>query len=82
MTISADVAERVVEDETRAFLAGMRGRASAAEGGEDAARQLDNAQAELDSAARVVLGAGIVGEPQRRSGSRLSGKRATRPRSV
>jgi DNA invertase Pin-like site-specific DNA recombinase/DNA-binding TFAR19-related protein (PDSD5 family) len=62
VTISADKAEEAVEAETRRLLAEMKGRASAAKGAEAAARKLERAQAELDSAARVLIGAGLEGE--------------------
>jgi hypothetical protein len=40
----------------------MKGKASAASGAEEAAREYEQRQAELDSATRVALGAGIKDE--------------------
>jgi DNA invertase Pin-like site-specific DNA recombinase len=62
VTISAELVERAVEQETRRLLAGMRGKASAATGAQDAARELERRQEQLDAAARTVLGAGLENE--------------------
>jgi hypothetical protein len=62
VAISADLAEQVVEHEVQRLLSGMRGKASATSGATEAARELERRQAELDSAARLALGAGIEGE--------------------
>jgi site-specific DNA recombinase len=62
VTISADLAEQVVEDEVRRLLQGMRGKATAKSGAAEAAREYERLQAKLESATRVALGAGIEGE--------------------
>jgi hypothetical protein len=62
VTISADLAEQVVEDEVRRLLHGMRGKATAKSGATEAAREYERRQAEFDSAIKVALGAGIEGE--------------------
>jgi DNA invertase Pin-like site-specific DNA recombinase len=62
VTISADVAEQAVEDEVRRLLQGMRGKATAKSGAAEAAREYERLQAQLESATRVALGAGIEGE--------------------
>lgn len=56
VTISADLAERVVVDETRRLLAGMRGSASVEAGAEQAARELGRRQADLDAAIQSFAG--------------------------
>jgi DNA invertase Pin-like site-specific DNA recombinase len=61
-TIAAGIVEEVVEEEVRRLLAGIKGRASAVSGVEAAARELERRQAELDSATRIALGAGISDE--------------------
>jgi hypothetical protein len=62
VTISADRAEQVVEDEVRRLLQGMGGKAIAKSGAAEAAREYERRQAELESATRVALGAGIERE--------------------
>jgi site-specific DNA recombinase len=62
VTISADLAEQAVEDEVRRLLQGMRGKATAKSGATEAAREYERLQAELESATRVALGAGIEEE--------------------
>jgi DNA invertase Pin-like site-specific DNA recombinase len=76
VTISADLAEQVVEDEVRRLLQGMRGKATAKSGAKDAARKLEQAQSELDAAIAVFTGAGVQGESA--SVERLSGLRQAR----
>lgn len=56
VTVSADVAERVVVDAVRDLLEGMAGTASFAEGVEDAERDLDRREQELDAAVRAFSG--------------------------
>jgi site-specific DNA recombinase len=62
VTISADLAEQAVEDEVRRLLQRMKGRASSTSGVEDAARKLEQAENDLASAIRVLIGAGVDGE--------------------
>jgi site-specific DNA recombinase len=62
VTISADLVEQVVEDEVRRLLKGMRGKATTKSGAKEAANEYERLQAELESATRVALGAGIEGE--------------------
>jgi site-specific DNA recombinase len=62
VAVSADLAEQVVEAEVRRLLSGMHGKASSTSGAKEAAHDLERRQAELDSAARLALGAGIEGE--------------------
>lgn len=62
VTISADVAEEIVSEATRKLLAGMKGRASADKGVSVAVRDLEARQKELDSAMRLILGAGLESE--------------------
>lgn len=60
VTISADVAERTVAEEAQRLLAGLRGTASIEGGAEEAAREVDRRQADLDAAIRAF--AGLEGE--------------------
>jgi DNA invertase Pin-like site-specific DNA recombinase len=76
VTISATVAEQFLEDEVRALLAGMRGKASSHSDAKDAARKLEQAQAELDAAIGAFKGAGVQGEAA--SVERLSALRQAR----
>jgi site-specific DNA recombinase len=76
VTISADLAEQVVEDEVRRLLQGLRGKATAKSGAKDAARKLEQAQSELDAAIAAFTGAGVQGEAA--SVERLSGLRQAR----
>jgi DNA invertase Pin-like site-specific DNA recombinase len=62
VTIGAAKAEQAVEAEVRRRVTGMKGKASGETGAQQAAREFDRRQAELDSATRVVLGAGLAGE--------------------
>ena len=62
VTISSDKAEQAVEDEVRRLVAGMKGKASGKTGAQQAAREYERRQAELDSAIEVVLGAGLETE--------------------
>ena len=56
VTISADVAERVVVEEVRRLLEGVRGTANIAGGIEEAAQELDLQECELDAAVRAFSG--------------------------
>jgi DNA invertase Pin-like site-specific DNA recombinase len=57
VTISAPVAEQVVEDEVRLLLAGMRGKASAESGPlREAEADFERCQNELTAATKVLLG--------------------------
>lgn len=56
VTVSANLAERVVVDEVRRLLDGMQGTATVAEGAADAERALDRAEQELDAAVRAFTG--------------------------
>jgi DNA invertase Pin-like site-specific DNA recombinase len=56
VTISAEIAERVVVEAAKELLADLRGTASVAEGAEDADRELEQAEAELDAAVRAFTG--------------------------
>jgi DNA invertase Pin-like site-specific DNA recombinase len=62
VTIAADKAEQAVEAEVRRLVAGMKGKASGKTGTQQAAREYERRQAELDSAIEVVLGAGLEAE--------------------
>ncbi len=62
VTVAADMVEQAVERETRRLLAGMKGKASARTGAREAARAAERAQAELDSATRTLIGAGLENE--------------------
>lgn len=62
VTIAADKAERAVEAEVRRLVAGMKGTASSTTGAQQAAREYERRQAELDRAIEVVLGAGLEAE--------------------
>ena len=62
VTVGADLVEDAVEQEVRRLLAGMKGRASAATGAKDAARELDRRQAELDFVTRTLVGSGLQTE--------------------
>jgi DNA invertase Pin-like site-specific DNA recombinase len=61
VTIGADLVEAAVEQEVRQLLTGMKGRASATPA-QEAARELERRQAELDSATRTLIGAGLQAE--------------------
>lgn len=54
VTISADIAERFVIDQVQVALADLRGRASAFQGAQEADARAERAQAELDSAIRIL----------------------------
>lgn len=56
VTISADVAEQTVASAVRELLEGMQGTASVAEGVEQAARELERCENELDAAVRAFSG--------------------------
>jgi hypothetical protein len=56
VTISADVAEQTVVSAVRELLDGMQGTASMAEGLEQAARELERCEKELDAAVRAFTG--------------------------
>ena len=56
VTISADVAERVVVEEVRRLLEGVSGTANIAGGIEEAAQELDLQESELDAAVRAFSG--------------------------
>jgi DNA invertase Pin-like site-specific DNA recombinase len=62
VTIAAEMVEQAVEEEVRRLLAGMKGRASAATGAQEAARALERRQAELESGTRTLIGAGLQAE--------------------
>ena len=62
VTIAAEMVEQAVEDEVRRLLSGMKGKANAATGVKEAARDLERKQAELDSATRTLVGAGVQAE--------------------
>jgi site-specific DNA recombinase len=62
VSISAAAVEEIVATKTVSLLAGMKGKASAASGAEEAAREYEQRQAEFDAAMRVTLGAGIKDE--------------------
>jgi transposase-like protein len=62
VTIGADLVEAAVEQEVRQLLTGMKGRASATRGAQEVARELERRQAELDSATRTLIGAGLQAE--------------------
>jgi DNA invertase Pin-like site-specific DNA recombinase len=62
VTIGADKAEQAVEAEVRRLVAGMKGKASGKTGAQQAAREYERRQAELDAAIEVVLGAGLEAE--------------------
>jgi site-specific DNA recombinase len=62
VTVGADLVEDAVEQEVRRLLAGMKGRASAATGANEAARELDRRQAELDFVTRTLVGSGLQTE--------------------
>ncbi|MBV9337589.1 MAG: recombinase family protein [Solirubrobacterales bacterium] len=63
VTISAEIAEKVVSDAVRAALADAEGRASAAENARRAISDLEKAQAKLDATVRTLTAAGLMGEP-------------------
>ncbi len=63
VTISAEIAERVVSDAVRAALADAEGRASVAENAQEAIRALERAQGDLDAALRSFAAAGLESEP-------------------
>src|SRR5439155_15531514 len=56
VTVSADLAERIVVEEVRRLLEGVRGRASIAGGVEEAEQDLDRRERELDAAIRAFSG--------------------------
>src|SRR5439155_25602347 len=56
VTVGADIVERAVAERVQELLEGMRGTASAASGVEDAARELEAAQAALEAAIRAFSG--------------------------
>jgi DNA invertase Pin-like site-specific DNA recombinase len=62
VTIGSDKAEQAVEAEVRRLVDGMKGKASGKTGAQKAAREYERAQAALESATRVALGAGLEGE--------------------
>jgi DNA invertase Pin-like site-specific DNA recombinase len=62
VTIAADKAEQAVEAEVRRLAAGMKGKAFGKTGAQQAAREYERRQAELDAAIDVVLGAGLDAE--------------------
>jgi site-specific DNA recombinase len=62
VTISSDKAEQAVEAEVRRLVAGMKGKASGKTSAQQAAREYERRQAELNSAIEVVLGAGLEAE--------------------
>jgi DNA invertase Pin-like site-specific DNA recombinase len=62
VTIGSDKAEQAVEAEVRRLVAGMKGKASGKTGAQQAAREYEHRQAELDAAIEVVLGAGLEAE--------------------
>ena len=62
MTISAEMAERLVVDVVRDVLADDEGRASAADAARAAVADLDAAQAALDAAVSAFGEAGVDGE--------------------
>jgi site-specific DNA recombinase len=76
VTVSADKAEQAVEDEARRLVAGMKGRASGKTGAQQAAREYERRQAELDAAIDVVLGAGL--EAERGATEKLAALRQSR----
>jgi DNA invertase Pin-like site-specific DNA recombinase len=63
VTISARIAEDVITAAVRDALSDMEGRASAAENAQQAFRERDRAQAELDAAVRSFTTAGLDDEP-------------------
>jgi site-specific DNA recombinase len=63
VTISARIAEDVVSAAVRDALSDLEGRASAAENAQQAIRERDRAQAELDAALRSFTSAGLGDEP-------------------
>jgi len=63
VTISAVIAERVVSEAVRRALRDEKGRASAAEGAQEARSALERAQADLDVAVRGFAAAGLTSEP-------------------
>jgi DNA invertase Pin-like site-specific DNA recombinase len=75
-TISAVIAEDVVSSAVRAALADAQGRASMAEGVQEATRALERAQADLDAGVRSFAAAGLENEAA--AVERLTGLRATR----
>jgi DNA invertase Pin-like site-specific DNA recombinase len=56
VTIAADLVEKIVTDAVRAALAGAEGRASVETNRRDAEHALEQAQAELDAAIRMLAG--------------------------
>src|SRR5436309_11888494 len=56
VTVSAELAEGVVVAAVRDLLEGMEGRASVADGIDDADRELDAREHELDAAVRAFTG--------------------------
>jgi site-specific DNA recombinase len=63
VTISAEIAERVVTAAVREALADAEGRADAAENARRAIADRDTAQANLDAAVRTLTAAGLANEP-------------------
>lgn len=63
VTISAEIAERVVSDAVRQALADAEGKASVADSVRRAERELEHAQADLDAALRSFTAAGLTDEP-------------------
>jgi DNA invertase Pin-like site-specific DNA recombinase len=63
VTISAEIAERVVVDAVRAALSNAEGRASIEQGVRDADRALERAQSELDAALRTFAATEVGDEP-------------------
>lgn len=56
VTVSADLADQVVIDAVRELLAGMRGSATVAQDADQAERDLERAEDELDAAVRAFTG--------------------------
>ena len=63
VTVSAEIAERVVSDAVRQALADAEGMASVADTVRRAERELEHAQADLDAVLRSFAGAGLADEP-------------------
>jgi DNA invertase Pin-like site-specific DNA recombinase len=63
LTISAEIAERVVSDAVRAALEDAEGRASVAHSAQEAAQALARAQGDLDAAISAFMAAGLGTEP-------------------
>lgn len=80
VAISADLVERIVVERVQELLGTMRGSASVATGAEEAAREVERAQAELDAAIRTFTGLDDESAVRERLAELRDGRDAARER--